>query len=57
MQTSTLARRALAVVLVLAGIALVFTGLHAIYPPVAFVALGAVAIAAGMFGIDDGTAS
>ena len=52
MQTSMLARSALAVVLVLVGVALVFIGLHTIYPPVAFVAVGAMAIAAGMFDID-----
>lgn len=57
MLTSTFARRALAVVLVLAGAALVFIGLHAIFPPAAFIALGVAAVAVGLFGIDDGTAS
>lgn len=57
MQKSTLARRAVAVALVLTGVALVAYGLHSVYEPLAPITVGALAIAGGLFGIDDGTAS
>lgn len=55
MQTSTL-RRALAFVLVIAGAALLFAGLHAVYAPAAPIVIGTLAIAGGLL-LDDGTGS